>query len=171
MEVQIRLISPRMVERASHFLATEIYEEESQRGMRHRWIADLLRGHPWTQAFGAFEGDEFVGAIVWDVSDISEKRVALELDWIAVQEERQGEGIGARLVRETINRFLEDPIFRGYELTSIFVIGTEDNKGFFEKVLKPFKTLTVEDVWEYKDAEKNQVWFWARAKDILVSAV
>ncbi|MBI4217183.1 MAG: GNAT family N-acetyltransferase [Parcubacteria group bacterium] len=170
MAIQIRRIDPNsesQIKEVAHLLATEIYEEANQWGMKHRWIADLLWGHPWAQTFAAFDGRKLVGAIVWDVSDISEKRVALELDWIAVEEDRRSEGIGARLVRETLPQFVEVPIFRGYELTSIFVIGTEDSKGFFGKVLKPFKTLIIPDVWEYeKPSDQIQVWFWARPEGI-----
>ena len=170
MAIKIRQIDQRdeaLVKRVVHLLATEIYEEESQRGMRHRWISDHLKGHPWTQAFAAFEDRKLVGAIVWSVSDISEDQVALDLYWVAVSEDRQKKGIGARLVRETINRFLEGPIFKGYGLTSVLVIGTEDNKGFWEKTLKPYATRIDEGVWKaYEGLDQNQVWFWARPEDI-----
>ncbi|MDP2735811.1 MAG: GNAT family N-acetyltransferase [bacterium] len=161
-----------MVKKVAHLLATEIYEEEGRRGSRHRWMSEYLSGHPWAQTFGAFDGNKLVGAIAWDVSDMSEERISLELCWIAVLEARRSEGIGARLVRETLPQFLQgDRVFKELELTTVWVISSAGSTGFYQKVLKPFRKLVVSDVWEYEVAEKDQTWFWARVKDVLGSAV
>ncbi|MBI4122927.1 MAG: GNAT family N-acetyltransferase [Parcubacteria group bacterium] len=171
MEVQIRRINPqdqRLIRKVSHLLAAEIYEEENRRGVHHRWMNDYLQDHPWCQVFAAFHGRKLVGAIVWGVSDASDERVSLELDFIAVREDLQQSGIGRRLVRETLRQFVEgDVIFEGFEIATVFVVSSAGSKGFYEKVFKPFKTVVIPDVWEYDGEEKDQAWFWARPETVL----
>ncbi len=171
MITEIQRVNPKnekMVRRVSHFLATEIYEENNRKGVHHRWMNDYFRNQPWCQVFAAFNGRKLVGAIVWGVSDTSDERVSLELDFIAVREDLQQSGIGRRLVRETLPQFVEgDAIFEGFEIATIFVVSSAGSKGFYERVFKPFRTVVIPDVWEYDGEEKDQTWFWARPESIL----
>lgn len=100
--------------------------------------------------FGAFVGDKLVGFITLRKTDIA----SLEISWLAILKEFQGQGIGKRLVKETLNSYVE----KGYNIAYVKTLAeTVKNKGY-EQTRKFYKLLgfqTLEIINPYPSWEKG----------------
>lgn len=59
---------------------------------------------PGSQAFLLEREEEVVGVILWCLHDVSEDGLVFELAFVAIAPQFRGQGLGKRLVRETLAR-------------------------------------------------------------------
>lgn len=93
-------------------------------------IADKLDNH---MIFGSFDGQKLVGFVTYRQSDSA----ALELSWLAVSRESQGQGIGYDLVKSTLNQLSE----KGFKICYVKTLAETDDDAGYAKTRAFYKSL------------------------------
>jgi len=119
-----------------------------------RWVSCNFAAYPRIMMFVARdEQDKVVGYIQWIQKSGFRQESVIELEQIAVLEKRQGKGIGALLIKESlvyIKNYLADT---NSNLKAILVTTRTDNlaKSLYEKVLKAKEVAVIKDLYSHDE--------------------
>ena len=96
--------------------------------MSTEWIASNFQAYPRVQYFVAeTKNDEIVGYIHWCQKGGFRSEVVLELEQLAVHPGFQGQGIGTRLIRDSLPHVKEQLASRGARVKHVIVTTRTDN--------------------------------------------
>lgn len=123
-------------------LAMVCIAQSSFRGMRDlqkakEWITGNFRAYPRMQYFVAKESGKVIGYVLWLEKGGFRKEAVFELEQIAVKPEKQGQGIGSRLIQGSLLKIEHYLKKRGDGLKLIEVTTGTENKAqqLYRKVL------------------------------------
>jgi len=134
----------------------EIYDELTAKEVEE-WLKNS-GNYPYLQHFVAEEDGEIVGFISWGLYDRYAKQIILEIAWMAIEEERQGRGIGKELLEKSLKEVKDS--WRGLQVVAIIVDTDEENRKaqrFYERTLRPFQKVVIPKVWS--DGEGTIIYF------------
>ena len=163
MRMKVRTLRPIEFPKIAKIARDEIYEK-----LTYKQVETWLKSSgslPSTLHFLAEENGKIIGFITWTYYDRYGKQIILEISWLAVAKEYQGQGCGEQLIKESFKQ-LQDR-WKELEVVAIVVDADEENKevrGFYRKVLKPFHETVIPNVWP--DGE-GMVLFFARPDALL----
>jgi ribosomal protein S18 acetylase RimI-like enzyme len=94
----------------------------------HEWISCNYRAFPRIQYFVAEEEGVAIGYIQWIQKSGFRPEVVLELEQIAVLPDRQGKGIGRRLISESLPMVEKNVALKGARIRHVLVTTRADNQ-------------------------------------------
>lgn len=159
--MKIREIEDEDVNSVIEILRDEVYDGLSFKKMKE-WFVDI-GNFPYAQHFVAEKEEEIVGIISWILRDRYGKQAALDIQWMAIDEDYQKQGIGRQLVLDTLESVVFNWNKRGIMVTAVRVETDEENEGaqhFYSKVLKEIGEITalIEPcVWDETDSGKKGI--------------
>lgn len=92
-----------------------------------KWITCNFRAAPRIKYYVAMQDSTVVGYIHWTQKSGFRSEAVLELEQIAVLPRHQGQGIGRRLIEESLPRMREQLVERGASLKAVMVTTRADN--------------------------------------------
>jgi predicted N-acetyltransferase YhbS len=109
-------------------LAAEVHRQIFPlQGDSEKWIECNFRAYPRLQYFVAEDDSEIVGFIHWTQKSGFRLKLVLELEQIAVLSEKQNQGIGRKLIEESIPMVGEQLNKRGAAIKHFIVSTRADN--------------------------------------------
>jgi ribosomal protein S18 acetylase RimI-like enzyme len=98
-----------------------------RQGRSREWIESNFRAFPRMRYFVAQEAERIVGYIHWTERSGFREKVVLELEQLGVAPARQGQGIGRRLIVESLPLVAKAITGRGAAIQHIVVTTRADN--------------------------------------------
>ena len=124
-------------------------------GMRDRekardWVSCNFRAFPRMKYFAAKEDDSIIGYILWMEKGGFRENSVLELEQIAVREDRRSNGVGGALVRESLRYIQADMKKRGSKLKLLEVTTGTDNQAqsFYRRNLNAEPECIIRDLFK-----------------------
>ena len=114
-----------------------------------RWVEANWRAAPRMQYWVATVSDAVVGYILWMEKGGFRREAVVELEQVAVQSERRGQGVGEALIRESLNGLRKGIRERGARLKLVEVTtGSEQGAvGFYARVLGTESVARIPDLF------------------------
>lgn len=134
--VQIRLVRRGEKERVISFIRKEIYGDSSFT-LIQEWISVRDDGDRYSQCFVAVEDDgEMVGTIIWGLYDVNGEEIALEIAFLAVDEDSWRQGIGRQLIESSFPMVRDS--FADHRVAFVILkteVSNEQARSFYRNVL------------------------------------
>ncbi len=113
------------------------HEAFSRQTMSEKWIVCNFQAFPRIRQFVALLEGEVIGYIQWVEKSGFRKEAVLELEQIAVQASRRGQGVGTALIQQSLAMIQEALALRGSTLKHVLVTTRSDNQAqrLYAKVL------------------------------------
>ena len=99
-----------------------------RQSLSEQWIRCNLAAHPKTKLFVAEVTGSIRGFILWSEKSGFRESVVLELEQISVDPSHQGQGIGSRLIAESLPIVRTELTGRDAELKAVLVTTRADNE-------------------------------------------
>ena len=123
----------------------ECFHGMQDKNLVKEWILDNYRGYPRMQYFVAEEGNEILGYILWMEKGGFRKKAVFELEQICVKKDYRNQGIGKKLIKESLEEVKNYIENRGSTLKKVLVTTGVENEArkLYEDALgaKPECTL------------------------------
>ena len=113
------------------------------------WISDNYRAYPRMQYFVAEDNNNVVGYILWMEKGGFRKESVWELEQICVKEDYRGNGVGHRLIEDSLEEIKSYINNRGSKLKKIIVTtGTENEaRKLYENTLGAKPECTIRNLF------------------------
>ena len=127
----------------------ECFHGMKDKNLVRKWILDNYRGYPRIQYFVAEENNEILGYILWMEKGGFRKEAVIELEQICVKRDYRGQGIGKKLIRESLKEVESYIENRGSKLKKILVTtGTENEaRRLYEDTLGAKPECTIKNLF------------------------
>lgn len=161
MKLKIREIEDEDINSVIEILKDEIYDGLPLEEMKE-WFLDI-GNFPRVQHFVAEKEEEIVGIISWILRDRYGKQATLDIQWMAVDEDCQRQGIGKQLVLDTLGSVVFNWNKRGKTITAVRVETDEENtdaQHFYSEVLERIGKITSlfePNIWHETDSGKKGI--------------
>jgi len=122
------------------------FPRQQQSGL---WIQCNFRAFPRMQLFVALEDGEVIGFILWTQKSGFRPQTVLELEQIAVRPDHQEQGIGEKLITESLSTVRRQLTEVGFALKSVLVTTRIDNQAqrLYQKALGAESVAIIQDLY------------------------
>lgn len=140
------------LDKAIHLAREEIYDDTDEAFVK-QFLSSTC--YPFSQVFVAEDREgEIVGTVAWMVHDVFETQIILEVPIIAVREELWRQGIGKKLLLDSLEQVKAFWALQGLRVVGFKVHTEEKNNdgpiAFYDAVLAPVTKVLLPDFWEEK---------------------
>jgi len=128
----------------------ESFKGMNDKGVVRRWMECKYRSKPISVYYVASLGDRIVGYILWTEHGGFRSDAVVELEQVAVRKEFRGKGIASKLIKDSLQRFIEEYInARGARLKLVIVTTSKDNtaKELYKRVLNAREICTIRGLY------------------------
>ncbi|TES91865.1 MAG: GNAT family N-acetyltransferase [Desulfobacteraceae bacterium] len=114
-----------------------------------QWLRSNIRAFPQKMCFGIWRGDSLLGYIIWAEKGTFRPEAVWDLEQIAVLSKYRRQGIGTKLIRDSLSEIKVHLRKRGAELRLIKVTTGINNESarLYEKVLGAKKECVISDFY------------------------
>jgi ribosomal protein S18 acetylase RimI-like enzyme len=132
-------------------LLRKICNEELYPDFSQREVEEFLKdsAFPYTQFFLACHANRVLGFCSWSVEDMEDGEIILKLSFLAVAGKYQKNGVGKKLLLDSLDEVREFWTARGKRARSVFLNVKETNEAleFYRKVLEPDQETLFKGAW------------------------
>ncbi|MCH7759674.1 GNAT family N-acetyltransferase [Patescibacteria group bacterium] len=117
--------------------------------MARQWTNCNFQAYPRMQYFVAQEGDKILGYILWKEKGGFRKQAVIELEQIAVDLKYRGQGIGTKIITESLIKIKDYLKMRGSSLKLIEVTTGTTNQAqkLYQKTLGAKVEIVIKDLF------------------------